>query len=264
MSEAGCIFCGRTPQTKTHVFRKAWIERLMVPAIPSPYEMVHGSSDMLGAQRESEWPSKDFDMAPGAACDPCNSGWMDKIDRAAEQIVEPMVIGQRATIRSFQDQKTVARWVSQVAILMDQCQVVQVIPKDVPIRFCEDQEPLTGMRIWLARTSTDWSVEAWERAWVITTGAPPETMSHPNMSLFTFRIVHLVMQALIPLDDDTRRTFGVTRGDNMRFLKQLWPSNYTPVSWPPSVTIRSDTLAEFATSFEPPGTKPGGLWSMPA
>jgi hypothetical protein len=261
MTEAGCIFCGRSPQTKTHVFRKAWIKRLMVPAAPGPYEMIQGSSEIAGAQRESNWPTDEFGMAPGAACDPCNSGWMDKIDHAAERIVEPMVIGQRCTIRSYHEQKAVARWVSQVAILIDQSQVVQVIPPGMIRQFYDSKEPFSGMIVWLARTSVDWSVEAWERAWIMSSGTPPEPVSDPNMCLFTLRIVELVVQALVPLNDRISRTVGVTRGDNMRFLKQLWPSRYTPVSWPPNIAIRSDTLASFAASFEPPGTKPGDLWS---
>ena len=80
------------------------------------------------------------------------------------------------------------------------------------------------------------------------------------MCLFTFRIVNLVVQAVVPLDDYARRTFGVRRGDNMRFLRQLWPSRYTPVSWPPGVAIRSDTLNEFARTFERPGAEPGDVW----
>src|SRR5438067_11584820 len=113
--------------------------RLMVPA-PGPYDVVHASSDLTGAAREGTWPAKDFDWAPGAACEPCNNLWMDKIDRAAERLIEPMVIGQRATIRSFHDQKALARWVSQVAILMDQMQVAQVVPPQIPRQFHADQE----------------------------------------------------------------------------------------------------------------------------
>jgi hypothetical protein len=258
--EGGCIFCGQSPQTKTHIFRKAWIERLMVPA-PGPYERIHATADLTGALREGNWPSDTFDVAPGAACAQCNNGWMDEIDRAAEQIVEPMVIGQKATIRSFQSQKTVARWVSQVAILMDQTQIQQVVPSEATHRFFDDQEPLPGMMIWLARTGTDWSVEGWQRAWVLAPGTDVKPAPWPNMSLFTFRIVNLVVQALVPLDDFARRTFGVSRGDNMKFLRQLWPSRYTPVSWPPAVTISSDTLESFARSFEPPGGGTLGEWA---
>jgi hypothetical protein len=232
----------------------------MVPA-QEPYEMIHAGGDVFGARREGAWPAKEFDMAPGAACDPCNSGWMDNVDRAAEQIVEPMVIGKRATVRRYLDQKSVARWVSQVAILIDQTQTVQVIPPEIPQRFYEDQEPLPGMTVWLAGTGTAWSVEAWVRAWVIQTGAPPEPMQWPNMSLVTFRIVNLVVQALIPLNDHAGKTFGVTRGDNMRFLKQLRPSRHTPVSWPPSVLISQDTLDKFARSFEPEGIELGKWWT---
>jgi hypothetical protein len=121
----------------------------MVP-VEGPFEMVHGSGDLTRAVREANWPTQHFDLAPGAACRHCNEGWMDRNDREAEQIVEPMVIGQKATIRQFIDQKTEARWVSQVAILIDQTQIIQVVPSAIACKFHADQEPLAGIVIWLA------------------------------------------------------------------------------------------------------------------
>lgn len=224
----------------------------MVPA-EGPYETVHATGDLTGARREANWPAKEFAMAPGAACAPCNGGWMDEVDRAAERIVEPMVIGQKTRIRFFHDHTAVARWVSLVAILIDQTQIQQVVPSEIPTKFYADREPLAGMVIWLARTRMDWFIEAWQRAWVLTTSADPESPSRPNMCLFTFRIVNLVVQALVPLERGGV-TYGVRRGEeSMTFLRQLWPSRYTAVSWPPAVSIRPDTLESFAKSFEPPG-----------
>lgn len=257
---SGCIFCSRTPQTKTHVFRKAWIDRLMVPA-PGPSRMAHETADMSGARRENDWPADEFDMAPGAACDPCNSGWMDKVDRAAERVVEPMVIGRKATIRRYDDQKAVARWITQVAILIDQTQIKQVVPDDFAKRFYADREPAAGMIAWLAGTRTEWIVEAWERSWILSTGPDSVPPDRPNMCLFTFRIVNLVVQAVIPLDDEARCAFVFDRGENMKFVKQLWPSRFTPVSWPPQAIISPDTLWRFSRSFEPSLEIKPGEWA---
>lgn len=221
--------------------------------------MVQNTSDLTGAARESEWLAEEFGMAPGAACDQCNSGWMDQVDRAAEQIVEPMVLGHKATIRRYQDQKAVARWVSQVAILCDEAQVSQVIPQETRHSFYGDKEPLPGMIIWLARAVPEWSVEMWLRAWLITTGAPPRATDGPNLCLVTFRVVQLVVQALIPLDGTV---WGADRGENMRHLRKAWPSTFTPVSWPPVSTLPSKDLDVFAKSFEPPDTKPGDTWQQ--
>jgi hypothetical protein len=188
---------------------------------------------------------------------------MDRIDREAEQIVEPMVIGQKATIRQLHDQKAVARWVSQVAILIDQTQIVQVVTGEITRKFHADQEPLPGILIWLARTRPDWGIEAWQRSWVVSSSPDPEPAERPNMSLFTFRIVNLVVQALVPLEDDLVQTIVVRRGDKIaQFVKQLWPSRYAPVAWPPPVAITLDTLDKFARSFESPDM-PGdlGAWS---
>lgn len=57
-----------------------------------------------------------------------------------------------------------------------------------------------GLVIWLARTAPEFSVEAWERARIVTRRAPPEAADRPNLCLITFRVIQLVVQALIPLN----------------------------------------------------------------
>ena len=96
------------------------------------------------------------------------------------------------------------------------------------------------------------SIEAWQRSWVVSPRSDPEPPERPNMGLFTFRVINLVVQALVPFEDRIAETIGFRRGKNMAFLKQLWPSRYTPVSWPPAVAITPETLEKFARSFEPP------------
>ena len=221
--------------------------------------MVQESADLTGAARKSDWPAQEIALAPGAACADCNSTWMDQIDREAERLIEPMVIGYKATIRRYIDQKALARWVSQVAILCDQSQMQQIIPADVPRRFYEDREPLTGLVIWLARTAAEPSVEAWERAWIVTGGTPPKATDRPNICLITFRVIQLVVQALIPLDGSS---WLIDRGGNMNFLRKLWPSGYTPVSWPPQGALSPEAVQTLARAFEPPGVKPGDTWEM--
>lgn len=230
----------------------------MVPA-EGPFGMVQNAADLSGAARESEWLADEFGVAPGAACDQCNSGWMDQVDRAAEQIVEPMVLGHRATIRKYLDQKAVARWVSQVAILCDESQLQQVIPYETRHQFYRDKEPLPGMVIWLARTAPEGSVELWLRAWLVSGGTPPRTTDKPNLCLVTFRVIQLVVQALIPLDGTS---WAIDRGSNMRYLRKLWPSGYTPVSWPPQGGLTSESVQILARAFEPAGVKPGDTWEM--
>jgi len=65
------------------------------------------------------------------------------------------------------------------------------------------------------------------------------------------------VQALIPLDGTV---LGIDRGKNMRYLRKLWPSGYTPVSWPPPGALAPDMLDILARAFEPPGSRPGDRW----
>jgi hypothetical protein len=95
---AGCIFCGQGTPTKTHIFRKAWIERVM----PSDQPYVHRhlrEASSTSEEFDRWWSEHEFRIAPRAACQPCNGGWMDKIDRAGELLAEPMVFGRRHFLR---------------------------------------------------------------------------------------------------------------------------------------------------------------------
>lgn len=231
----------------------------MVPTF-GPYEQTQRGGDVTGAARESAWPTNEFGFAPQAACAPCNNVWMDGIDRAAEAVVEPMVVGQAKTL-SYGDQRTIAQWVTQVAAIIDQTQTQQVIPQEIRERFYKDREPLAGLTIWLARASLDddiFSVEAWNRAWVVSRGAEPPPPNKPNLCLVTFRVIQLVVQALIPLDG---MTWAISRGTNMKYLRQTWPSDLTPVSWPPEGSLARTDVDAFSRSFEPPDAKLGDSWT---
>jgi hypothetical protein len=205
-------------------------------------------------QATNVWRSTEFTLAPGAACDPCNSSWMDRVDREAERVVEPMVLGRKATIRKLEDQRAVARWVSQVAILLDRTQNDPVIPAEIPQTYFSNREPINGSVIWLARTEPEWTLDSWFRSWIVDGpfDPPPRPTNRPNMCLVTFRILNLVVQSVIPLNDSVRDVVAFRRGENMKFLRVLWPTRYPPISWPPASIIPANSLETFARSFEPP------------
>lgn len=101
----------------------------------------------------------------------------------------------------------------------------------------------------------EFSVEAWERGWVVTGRTPPKATDRPNLCLITIRVIQLVVQALIPLDGTL---WGIDRDKNMRYLRKLWPSGYTPASWPPPGALSPEAVQILARAFEPPRSQAGG------
>jgi len=91
----GCIFCGKSPTTKTHVFRKAWLEHLM-PGGPDGY-FIHRHARTGDNPLDVTWQRDSFDIQPHAACQDCNGGWMHQLEHMGENLVEPLALGKGRT-----------------------------------------------------------------------------------------------------------------------------------------------------------------------
>ena len=113
---AGCIFCGTSPTTRTHIFRKAWLEQIMPSAEPFKHRHERPTPEPF----DRWWAKHKFDIAPNCTCQDCNGGWMDKIDRAGEALVERCVRGSPRTFKKPKEERALGRWITLVSILLDQ------------------------------------------------------------------------------------------------------------------------------------------------
>jgi hypothetical protein len=244
----GCLFCGATPRTKTHALRKGWLETLF--PFGEPFESSIFTAHPIAGDKEHEWRSEQFSLSPRIACTTCNSTWMDQVDRAAERVIDQMVRGNTVRIKRIQDFRATARWASQLALLLDQAQPEAIIPEELARDFYETREPLPGSFVWLARAEPELNVRGWMRSWLLD-WIPNETPIKPNGCLVTFRIVNLVLQTFIPLSDGIRDRFvPVATGESLRATRQVWPTKYQPLSWPPDIYLPATTLDTFAARFE--------------
>jgi hypothetical protein len=241
---AGCIFCGSSPTTKTHIFRKTWIDKVM----PAPEPFLHEHERTGKGAFRTEWSKSEFDLAPHAACQSCNGGWMHDVDIAAEALIEGCVVGFSRTFRTVKEHQTLGRWMTLVGILFDQTLASPVITREQHQQFWETREPLPGAITWLAATPPPpigFRLNGWPR---------PVRMDSPSYGgdgyFCTIRIEHFVAQTFIPAD---RALAGLTltfdRPDIDRFVRQVWPSPLTPVSWPPPQLLAPEELVPFADAF---------------
>lgn len=234
---AGCIFCGTVPQTKTHIFRKAWLESLF----PSDQSFMHHHVRNGDNGFDNWWEAQEFGLAPRAACQPCNGGWMSAIDYAAEALIEPCVLGNASAFGAALDHRIIARWMTLVAILFDQTQEKPIISPDIHRAFHDEPEPCEGSFMWLAATpATDYTVNGWPRSWKMRS-----SVGETNGYFCTFRVKHLVAQVYLPPDREAQ-SVEFDRDGNPQVVS-IWPSP-GPVSWPPEA-IRADQLEIFANQF---------------
>jgi|GEM_PF-5522800 len=183
-------------------------------------------------------------IAPNCACNACNSGWMDRLDHAAEALIEPCVLGHPRRLARIADHAIVATWATLVGLLFSQTQVSPPFSEARYREFGADPRPFGGTRVWLAAT-----VKPPEVALRVN-GFPRGGTTVDGMQMYfaTFRINHLVVQTFIPPEPlNEELSFG--RGSNVGFVRTLWPSPLTPVSWPPDRIVREEDLMDFAEGF---------------
>jgi hypothetical protein len=114
MDTLSCIFCGRTPTTKEHIFSE-WIHKhLGQRGHNVAYKRISvqhlDRSDFI---RDIRFPGQIRDWQIKCVCgnDPksCNNGWMRQLEEAADPVMTPLILGQSATL-SPEDQKIIASW----------------------------------------------------------------------------------------------------------------------------------------------------------
>lgn len=109
-----CIFCGGTPVTREDVFPK-WITPILEQ---DPRELPDRRHYVTTRDTELAWDSTDLlGYKARCVCEPCNGGWMSRIEYAAGKIVGPMIRDEPTTLKP-KDQRTVAAWLGLKAVVM--------------------------------------------------------------------------------------------------------------------------------------------------
>lgn len=186
------------------------------------------------------WNKDEADIKVNCACDQCNSGWMDELDHAAEDLfLTVAATGHSARLGKLSDQATVARWCALIAALSDQIQAIPVLSKRVHTAVYGGEMP-EGTRIWLMRMHPEpFRVRGWidprELNMTPASGTPDR-----NAFLVTFGVQYLVGQVFIPMESTPGLDLDFDRKGNASVLRQLWPPLLTPFIWPPPETLRAD------------------------
>ena len=108
----GCVFCGRIGKlTKEHLFRKSLAGR--IPASP---DLTLLRVDVDGTTQRTDMPISMFEKQVREVCSECNSGWMNGIDIAIEDLLVEI-----ANMRTFEipasSVANLARLATRIALL---------------------------------------------------------------------------------------------------------------------------------------------------
>lgn len=235
----GCIFCGTSPTTNAHVFRRGWIDEIMPRA--GAYRHRRGGRDDSPLQLPGDWIKNGVDLKVNAVCDACNSGWMDRLDHAAEDsFLTHAVLGYQVKLSRMSEKETLARWCALVATLIDQTLRPPTIPKRVHETLYREETP-EDMQAWVFRTEPpDGRDILWGGPRHLTVSAQMRSsgvLHTHDVCFVTFGVLQFVAQVVQPTEAAAAEGRLVRRGGDA-FTRQIWPAPFTPLFWPPPETLR--------------------------
>jgi hypothetical protein len=203
------------------------------------------------------WVSSEMDVVVRCVCAECNNGWMNDLDLAAQECVEALCKGEVRVRVADGGLALLATWAVKMALVMECLMNPMVVPEDLRHRFYRERTPPPGVRVWVATMET-WDGET--RTTPMTLVSAPELGAVVQAYLVTFRIMHLVVQVIVPLDESVQPEHDAWGAVHSELV---WP-RADPLEWPlpEERMLRSDDdyyrLTESFRTSEVLIRRPGG------
>ena len=242
-----CVFCGSatTKISNEHAWPN-WIRPLLAPTV----------STIVGtrpANKPITYPGRRDDMGvkANAVCQPCNEGWMGRLENEVRSFLTSMIRNGAETVLSREQQFSLARWVLKTAM------VFEFTNAATPFYTFNDRDALRkGLSIgatviWIARyEGSKFLSTAVVKALQYDLAIEGEVSRHPG-SGFTLSAGQFAAQVLtirtppemtglwlkVPLEFETS-------------VAVLWPrAENDPLAWPPAPSLTDATLDAFMGRF---------------
>jgi hypothetical protein len=209
-----CIFCGNEGATREHIYPRAWGEWLAPHAESFTNTRAAGEGR---AEPVSAWESRDLDVVVRCVCADCNNGWMNRLDGQAEEAIKLLSQGEVVVRVVDAALPLFAAWATKMALVMECLFPRFIVPQEVRDHLYREQRPHPSVRIWVATMET-WDGET--RTTPMSLKSGPEMGGLEQAYLVTFRILHLVVQVIVPLHDGVRPDHDE------------WGETYSEAAWP--------------------------------
>jgi len=242
-----CIFCGSVEAVITitvrHVF-PGWTGDLPTPAAGQPdIGCVRSDAQRPQAAAPAAWPAVQAAGHPlRGVCEPCEAGWMARLESAVLPLLLPMIEGFRVEL-SAEEQVAVARW----AVL--KAAVLEHIWAHDPVLTAADREiirtrnlPPAGVQVRLARAEQGGALRAH--------GLVFEPRRHDEKAISVLITLGcLVAEVTGGPGTGTRppRTAGAPGTGSIT----IFPPQPGTVPWPPPATLDVDRLLPEVTPWLP-------------
>jgi hypothetical protein len=236
-----CIFCGRRPLTKEHIWA-GWLEQYL-PREDESYSVLKAIAHGNRSEFKTEIRKGDVHTwQVRCVCASCNNEWMSRLQVDAKPHVIRLLGGESFVLTS-KPQISVAAWIAMAVMAGDagdrERPAVQQLDRDF---FFRNKSPPLNWRIAIG----DYDRKSWPVRWArhpmcivekIEPGSD-RTATTFNAQFTTFVTGRLI--ASVSVAPPGTRTLAVSMPNGLdRKLRQIWPPVRNEISWPPE-TISDD------------------------
>jgi hypothetical protein len=260
-----CVFCGRQPVTREHVFPEWLLELLRPEGEPVAGEQAIWDIGPDDEPHLREHRPKIQETVVRRACGPCNSGWME----ADEKLIRRLVLGQLTSLDRDQ-QRRVASWAMKTTIMFDFTHSGQrVIGSEHHRWLYEKREPPPNTAVWIMRNepSREWLLNVSHNTMRLLATRDPNidpTARHylHSTGLGMGKVFMLIVGTDFPGLD-------VVQAAQLPPYRLVWPASERPVIFPYGYELTNEqaillTLTDYKIAFQYLGaTGPFGDISAP-
>jgi hypothetical protein len=235
-----CIFCGNRAGNREHLF-PAWILKKV-----EPVKMVGFLGHNKNLVIEKEWIVKTI-------CEPCNGGWMSKLETANTPLIGPPIDGRSKTLDQLQ-RMFVAAWSVKTAMMMD-----STTKAARPLFYTQEERHALMASTALPPRTTVWLGRFLGNTNLGASAIHLNVREEVGLGLWptrvtTFLIGHLVIQVVtVHIHSATSYTSAEYRNRTIRIrcregpwdeiLVACWPPNGRNLYWPPVLAFHEGITA---------------------
>ncbi len=236
-----CVFCDASPTTEEHVF-SAWTHKYMLPRQPGRAQSrvaIEHIDRVVGTNFKLPGAIRDWQVK--CVCGPCNNGWMSGLDKKAEPLMKPLILGQQT--RLFEkDCETIATW----SVLKSMVVHSKIVHQTRRKHLRAVKRPPKDWAVWIA----NYERQTWQTEWLswpvsVREGAenaprrPSAYNAHITIQIIKNLFIHVTN---LPYEDfGTRFRFRRPDGSPLALVR-LWPFAGTSIVWPQKALDDDDAM----------------------
>lgn len=196
---------------------------------------------------DESWTMRQFQMTVRSVCEPCNNGWMSKLEGRLKPFFEGALQGQGMLLEQ-PIRRDLAAWALKTAMMAESQQrpgQPAVLPEEYPYLFAQG-EPSTRVRVWIGAYTGAVST-AYGHLWGLDFAAPQDPdPAHQSGVVWGATIVFgpVVFQLLGSNIQDLLTGAEM----NTPGVHELWPCRQS-FTWQPKPGLRDADLPGFTSWF---------------